>query len=73
MRQLGSAAKGLRKELQLVGNQFLTPLIYGVPTNRCSRAVEAASKHRGRKGEEGKRRGGALYKCPKKLGGDMKR
>nr|CBH37165.1 hypothetical protein BSM_06420 [uncultured archaeon] len=46
MRQLGSAAKGLRKELQLVGNQFLTPLIYGVPTNICSRAVEAASKYR---------------------------
>jgi hypothetical protein len=28
---------------------------------------------KGRKGEEGKRRGGALYKCPKKLGGDMKK
>jgi hypothetical protein len=26
---------------------------------------------RGRKGEEGKRRGGVLYKCQKKLGGDM--
>ena len=28
---------------------------------------------KGRKGEEGKRRGGALYKCPKKLGGDMEK
>ncbi|NQE52788.1 hypothetical protein C5S29_04275, partial [ANME-1 cluster archaeon GoMg3.2] len=28
---------------------------------------------RGRKGEEGRRRGGALYKCPKKLGGEKKK
>ena len=28
---------------------------------------------RGRKGEEGRRRGGALYKYPKNLGGDMER
>ena len=31
MRQIGSSAKVLCKELQLVGNQFLTPLICGVP------------------------------------------
>jgi len=27
---------------------------------------------KGRKGKEGRRRGGALHKCPKKLGCDMK-
>jgi hypothetical protein len=33
MKRIASDAKGFRKELQLVGNQFLTPLICGVPTN----------------------------------------
>jgi hypothetical protein len=33
MIRIGSGAKGLCKELQLVGNQFLTALICGVPTN----------------------------------------
>jgi len=31
MTRIGSGAKGLCKELQPVGNQFLTPLICGVP------------------------------------------